>query len=548
MRVRLVSIAGLAALASCARDAVPPVDPATAATLSRVESAAERHGMVPDGGAATVKPVADEIAKALAKVDPSAVYRRVSVPDGENAFTLWAKGVEKLVECDEDDLGDIFNDALGDAPFPKGEVGRRLAVWLARNEEALALIDEGVGRGRCQFPEIDGAKTEMPYLAGLRQVARVKLIKAKMLASRGRHEGAAEELLGIVRMAELISAGEGAMIVHLVGMACEGMGVSGARWLARSPGVSQEALSRLAAGLAPSKRERENLARSFRVEFTCFFVPSVKHLIEQSPADVRAVTGVAGIAALLPLVDMEQSLRETGRGKETALAFTHMVALAAGKEGLNPAEKKLVGVLRSGAVRLLDLEGTIRTAGAYYARLVRSARASWRDRDRNVGKDFEAFCKTWQEDLSRGTSAVLAAVNENRSPTEEETAALAGMLSNPVGRILTGLLFPAMEAIVERSFRTRADRAATRAALALRLHEMRRGRLPDSLDAVVAEGILDAVPVDPLCDEPLRYSKERRVVWSTGPDGKDDGGKDKSGNRPGKWLGKDYVLGVPGGE
>jgi hypothetical protein len=32
------------------------------------------------------------------------------------------------------------------------------------------------------------------------------------------------------------------------------------------------------------------------------------------------------------------------------------------------------------------------------------------------------------------------------------------------------------------------------------------------------------VPTDPFNDQPLRYSKERRVVWSVGADEVDDGG------------------------
>ena len=27
-------------------------------------------------------------------------------------------------------------------------------------------------------------------------------------------------------------------------------------------------------------------------------------------------------------------------------------------------------------------------------------------------------------------------------------------------------------------------------------------------------------------DEPLRYSRERAIIWSAGPDGKDDGGRE----------------------
>jgi hypothetical protein len=49
------------------------------------------------------------------------------------------------------------------------------------------------------------------------------------------------------------------------------------------------------------------------------------------------------------------------------------------------------------------------------------------------------------------------------------------------------------------------------------------GRLPSALDSLVETKLLGAVPTDPFDGNPFRYSRERRVVWSVGQEGKNRG-------------------------
>ena len=67
---------------------------------------------------------------------------------------------------------------------------------------------------------------------------------------------------------------------------------------------------------------------------------------------------------------------------------------------------------------------------------------------------------------------------------------------------------------------------AAMAALACERYRVRRGRWPDSLDALVQEGLLGAVPTDPIDLQPLRYrpTPDGIVIYSIGLDGNDDGG------------------------
>jgi hypothetical protein len=64
----------------------------------------------------------------------------------------------------------------------------------------------------------------------------------------------------------------------------------------------------------------------------------------------------------------------------------------------------------------------------------------------------------------------------------------------------------------------------TRLALALRLYEQEHGELPERLDAL-APAWIEAVPADPYGGQPFRYNRTRRLVYSIGPNLRDDDGK-----------------------
>jgi hypothetical protein len=62
--------------------------------------------------------------------------------------------------------------------------------------------------------------------------------------------------------------------------------------------------------------------------------------------------------------------------------------------------------------------------------------------------------------------------------------------------------------------------SAAQAALAVRLYQAKHnGALPETLDELVREGILSSVPLDYIDEQPIRYSKELRIVWTIGRKG-----------------------------
>ncbi|MGB9877802.1 MAG: hypothetical protein ACPLPS_08555, partial [bacterium] len=83
---------------------------------------------------------------------------------------------------------------------------------------------------------------------------------------------------------------------------------------------------------------------------------------------------------------------------------------------------------------------------------------------------------------------------------------------------------------------------ATATLLALRAYKKDKGHLPDNLSELVPE-YLPEIPIDPFDGKPLRYSKEKRIIYCVGKDLIDSGGS--IGER-GSWKDwKDPTFPIP---
>jgi len=113
----------------------------------------------------------------------------------------------------------------------------------------------------------------------------------------------------------------------------------------------------------------------------------------------------------------------------------------------------------------------------------------------------------------------------------DEMESRPGMISiflsgNPVGQILYYMMMPAVASSLEKKSRGDVQLQATRTMLALRAYELLHGRLPPDLTALVPE-FMDKVPIDDYDGKPLRYSADKKIVYSVGKNLKDDGGEER---------------------
>jgi len=124
------------------------------------------------------------------------------------------------------------------------------------------------------------------------------------------------------------------------------------------------------------------------------------------------------------------------------------------------------------------------------------------------------------------------------APHHYGDANMAGMESRPgmasiclsgnmTGQIFYYMMMPALANSLATKSKGDVQLQATRTILALRAYQLTHGKLPPDLNALVPE-FLEAVPVDDFDGQPLRYSAEKKIVYSVGKNLKDDGGDDQA--------------------
>jgi len=94
------------------------------------------------------------------------------------------------------------------------------------------------------------------------------------------------------------------------------------------------------------------------------------------------------------------------------------------------------------------------------------------------------------------------------------------------GNILLGILAPAINRVIELSYRNKTNVYATLTIISLMRYKQEKGQYPESLEEVVSSGFLKELPMDPWSDKPLIYKKtaDGFTLYSVGLNFKDDGG------------------------
>jgi hypothetical protein len=112
--------------------------------------------------------------------------------------------------------------------------------------------------------------------------------------------------------------------------------------------------------------------------------------------------------------------------------------------------------------------------------------------------------------------------------------------------LVTGSLLPGIEKAGSRAFRAQPHCEILVAAVALKRYHMRHKKYPSSLDELVPE-FAPRMPIDWMDGKPLRYrlDGDQFVLWSVGPNGRDDRGASRSKPNFSWTLGPDDVWPQP---
>ena len=95
---------------------------------------------------------------------------------------------------------------------------------------------------------------------------------------------------------------------------------------------------------------------------------------------------------------------------------------------------------------------------------------------------------------------------------------------NEIGIALSELTEPILKYTIRDKFERKVDVSATQILFALKCYKLEYGDLPETLDKLVPEYI-NEIPIDDFDGKHLRYSKEKKIIYSVGPDMEDSGGK-----------------------
>jgi hypothetical protein len=180
-----------------------------------------------------------------------------------------------------------------------------------------------------------------------------------------------------------------------------------------------------------------------------------------------------------------------------------------------------------------DRRDTVRRASARLALLAECASKPWDGRwEAESILPIEIVPELPESLLSRILAAREDASDSSgrpQGPSAKDIAdarAALRKLSNPVGKMLIADLSPVRDEELLTDRQTLATVEATRITLALAVYRRTHGSEARALQDLMDAGLLAAVPMDPFGRGPFHYDSKRRVFWSVGPNGIDDGGYD----------------------
>ena len=481
------------------------------ATTGEQTIAGEEHwaGVVSKASKRSETDLAREVESLLKVVDPRLHDRHVPATAENDAWPMWEEAGQAYVEQPKDrEFCAYMHDLLDQQPRATGEVRHRVLDWIRQNEECRKLIGQGISRGSVEWPR-EGKSVRLPFMAHetLRLVRRLAQLKHSACCARlseGDVDGALSEAFGILKMGTMLVHAECMIIDYLVAQYVFGVGVRAVYQAATAPSSSDDQARAAINNLAAVKPTREDFKRAHRVELCRGFVPSIAGFPNETSSVQLATHCVTGDLSL-GWKPTEWQLQECKRCIER------------------------VATLLEGHPNPLDKKATVRLYSEMHLRHFKQMGKPWLKRDHGkVLRRLEKELAAWPSEMELDTwlfGEPESDSDQSRKLTDRQLRRARDTLrsvDNVLGKYLVKQSTSEIMAITALEIH-QARLEAARIRIALRLYERQNGRLPERLDGLVEAGRLPEVPQDPYDGDPFRYSAERRVVWSVGPEGTSQG-------------------------
>jgi hypothetical protein len=357
-----------------------------------------------------------------------------------------------------------------------------IASWLRVNEKPLAVAIQASKRSHYYLPLTPHRTNKgpkglvtalLPSVQGCREIVNALVGRAMLRLGQGDTEGAWQDLLACHRLGRLVSQG-GTIIEGLVGIAIDAIASH--------------------ADLVWLDRARPDAKR-----------------IERCLNDLRQLPP---LAASISKVDIGERFWNL----ETVMLLDRYGARYFVDLAEHPEQP--VNPFRDQILRDIEWDPALRTINRWFDRLVAGLRGKDRVEREKKWQQFEKELKELKDKIS------APAYVHNLLPGGKATAAARGQF---IGDLLVCLMMPAMGKVQQAEDRSHQTQDNLAVAFALAWYQRDHGRYPKTLDAL-APKYLAKVPQDRFSGKPLIYRPAANgyLLYSVGPNGKDEGGRSYS--------------------
>ena len=354
-----------------------------------------------------------------------------------------------------------------------------VAKWLEANERPLKLLLEATKRPRYYAPLVGTTDDTLvmavllPTLSPSREAARALKARALFRLQAGKVAEAQADLLACHRLARLM--GQGATLVDgLVAISIDGIACSGDRMLGHFGRLGLEQARKVMAKidqLGPPTRILDKLAPGERF----FFLDTVCDIAREGPEKASILTDGG-------------TRQEETIGAALNRWLTNMV---------------------------VDWDEVLRMGNSFYERLEQAAAKPTHAQRKQAVATLDKECRE------------LARSNRERVwIARREGESLRSVAAQRMGGILLGLLTPAVSAVLTAEERAATNMQLTQLAFPLGAYRTEQGEYPAELAKLVPKYIAE-LPKDVYTGADFRYRREGKgyVLYSLGPNGKDEGGR-----------------------
>jgi hypothetical protein len=391
-----------------------------------------------------------------------------------------------------DDLDKVFKRMWSGAEYPVIE------GWIKENAKSLAVVTEASQRTRLYVPPIDRSEPSGIMSMGLsicpffRESIKAMTARALLKAGSGNVEGAWADLLTVHRLARLLAQQN--MLVHiLLGTAVDGMTWSAEKAIVGSGNLTAKQARVFRADLE-SLPEMPEVARCLDVDERLFALDCVMMLTRFSHNGGNGITQALRRITFLP-GEFPLALREEAGDLQNVIDWDEILRRAnVACDRTVAAMKKPTFALRKEAMQSLTEED-----------------------DRATERLAEG---------NRQNTLLRSATGKVVSP-EEKRRQLTQILDD----ILQSGSMRSLSKCDELLLMTTMNRRIVILALAIAEYKAEKGKFPAKLDDLVP-GYVKEIPEDFFSGKPLVYKVnddgKGYVLYSVGPNMKDDGGPDES--------------------